>query len=453
MADKRKKRRRALASSVDELVEQAKDRHQRAFFGREPEGLAEARALYEQALRAAPEHPGALHFLGILLHQTGAWERALELIARAIAARPNDADMHNNLGNILKEQASPLAAAEAYRRAIELGQRGADAESNLGVVLGNAGNAEEALAAFERALAIDPQHANAHHNLGNALVRARRVEEAIAHFEAALAAAPHLSAARQALALALHNVGRIEEAIGALRAWGDRDPDDATAHHLLAAFSQANIPNRASDAFVRHSFDLLASTFDQHLRDLGYRAPELTLAALAAIVPNPMAAFDVLDAGCGTGLCGPLLKPYAQTLVGVDLSRGMLSKAQAVGSYDQLVEAEMTAFLRSHAASYDLILSADTFCYFGDLLELIGLSRVALRSGGLLVFTVERSSAAAGFQLHAHGRYSHSEAYVREAIESAGLRLASIEHAALRQECGAPVYGLVVAAVLSEELI
>ena len=27
---------------------------------------------------------------------------------------------------------------------------------------------------------------------------------------------------------------------------------------------------------------------------------------------------DVLDAGCGTGLCGPLLAPYARRLVGVD---------------------------------------------------------------------------------------------------------------------------------------
>ena len=37
-------------------------------------------------------------------------------------------------------------------------------------------------------------------------------------------------------------------------------------------------------------------------------------------------SLDVLDAGCGTGLCGPLVAPYARRLVGVDLSEAMLAR-------------------------------------------------------------------------------------------------------------------------------
>ena len=36
----------------------------------------------------------------------------------------------------------------------------------------------------------------------------------------------------------------------------------------------------------------------------------------------------ILDAGCGTGLCGPLLRPLAARLVGVDLSEKMVELAR-----------------------------------------------------------------------------------------------------------------------------
>lgn len=46
---------------------------------------------------------------------------------------------------------------------------------------------------------------------------------------------------------------------------------------------------------------------------------------------------DILDAGCGTGLCADVLRPYAKSLVGVDLSPQMLALAAKQQIYDQLV--------------------------------------------------------------------------------------------------------------------
>ena len=48
--------------------------------------LANAEALYRQVLATAPHHPDALHLLGVLLHQTGQSQAAVDLIRRAIAA-------------------------------------------------------------------------------------------------------------------------------------------------------------------------------------------------------------------------------------------------------------------------------------------------------------------------------------------------------------------------------
>jgi predicted TPR repeat methyltransferase len=431
--------------AIDEALALALQLHKSAFLAGSPSGLARARAVYEKIVEALPDHPDALHYLGVLMHQIGETDRSLDLIRRAIAASPGRPEMFNNLGNVLKERGHLLEAAAAYQTAIDLGDAGADAESNLGAALKAAGHLDDAIAAFRRALDRDPSHAGAHNNLGNALVRSRNGREAITHFEKAIEHAPTLWPARQSLALALYHEGRTEEAIGALRAWSALQPNDPTASHMLSAFSQLDVPRRAADGFVRATFDALATSFDEHLRDLGYCAPQLVATALAKALPAPAGRLDVLDAGCGTGLCGPLLRPYASRLTGVDISGGMLAKARSVGAYDELVAAELTAFLRSSAGAYDVIACADTLCYFGDLTEVASAAASALRVRGIFVFTVERSDEVAeGYRLHPHGRYSHGEMYVREALANVGLVVKSVENAVLRLERGAPVAGLVV---------
>ena len=91
---------------------------------------------------------------------------------------------------------------------------------------------------------------------------------------------------------------------------------------------------------------------------------------------------DVLDAGCGTGLCGPLLAPYARRLVGVDLSERMLDQARARDVYDELVKGELTEYLAASAGTFDAIVSADTLVYFGPLEAVAEAAERALRPGG-----------------------------------------------------------------------
>jgi predicted TPR repeat methyltransferase len=75
---------------------------------------------------------------------------------------------------------------------------------------------------------------------------------------------------------------------------------------------------------------------------------------------------------------------------------------------------------------------------------------MALRRGGRLVFTLEHAAredeVPAGYRIHPHGRYSHTEAYVRRTLAEAGFELVEIEKAHLRREGGRYVDGLLVAA-------
>ena len=162
----------------------------------------------------------------------------------------------------------------------------------------------------------------------------------------------------------------------------------------------------------------------------------------------PLGKLSILDAGCGTGLCGPLLRSKARRLVGVDLSSGMLAKARGRNVYDELHEGELGAFMRAHPAAYDVVISADTLVYFGALEEAMAGAHDALLPGGLLAFTVEAEPAGSAqkFRLQSHGRYTHAEVYVRACLAGAGFDVLQIEPGVLRKEAGADVRGLVVSA-------
>ena len=86
--------------------------------------------------------------------------------------------------------------------------------------------------------------------------------------------------------------------------------------------------------------------------------PSCSLPRCARTIGPPQPVYDILDAGCGTGLCGVLLKPLARSLTGVDLSASMLKKAKQRGIYDRLVEDEITRFLSEHVAAFDVVASA-----------------------------------------------------------------------------------------------
>jgi len=339
-------------------------------------------------------------------------------------------------------------AENCYRKVIELRPEHSDSHNNLGIVLKRQGRMRDAGAAFEQALSLDPDHARAHHNLGNLYRRAGHLPEAIRHFRAAIDAGLQTTDARQALVNALFSGGKSDEAIQVLDEWLQIEPDHPIARHVRASLLAETAPSRASDDYVRTIFDGMASSFDDHLGGLQYRAPELVVAALAASLGTGSCELAVLDAGCGTGLCGPLVKPLAAHLTGVDLSSGMLRNAGRTGVYDELFEGELTAFLQQHQAVFDAIISADTLCYFGDLVEVCEAAAGALKPDGRFVFTVERldRNDGDGYVLHYKGRYSHREQYVRDVVERAGFSLVSMDVETIRRESGSDVQGLVVCA-------
>ncbi|MDE2369198.1 MAG: tetratricopeptide repeat protein [Burkholderiales bacterium] len=425
-----------VAAAIDHL------RHER---------LDDAEPALHRILARWPEQPDALHFLGVLRHAQGRVDEAVDLIRRSLGVRADNAGAWNNLGNVLLLAQRADEAATAYARAVEFSggefNEAPSALNNLGVLYRKLDRLDDSERACRRALAFDPAFGDAWYNLSITLIRSGRVHDGLIAHGRAVAAWPEQLQSRQEVIRALLLLGENGRAAGLLREWLAADPGNPVAEHMLAASGgSAAAPARASDRYVQQVFDGFAASFDAKLEALHYRAPELVVQALADAVGAPAAALDIVDVGCGTGLCAQGLRPYARRLAGCDLSVGMLRRARARGLYDVLHQAELSYYLATQPAAWDAVVSADTLCYFGALDEALAAARRSLRAGGRLVFTVEAlaDGDAQPHRLQSNGRYAHERGYLERCLRDAGFERVRMRRETLRLEAGVAVPGWLV---------
>src|SRR5271166_3077041 len=63
--------------------------------------LPEADTLYRKILAMDPNHIGSLHNLGLILHGSGRYQEALDLLQKAIELSVHNAVAHNSIGTTL----------------------------------------------------------------------------------------------------------------------------------------------------------------------------------------------------------------------------------------------------------------------------------------------------------------------------------------------------------------
>jgi predicted TPR repeat methyltransferase len=231
-----------------------------------------------------------------------------------------------------------------------------------------------------------------------------------------------------------------------VRRWNEVDPEDPVARHLAASMGQRPPPARCEGEYIESFFDGFAPTYDDTLAELEYSAPQQLSELLGELAGGADASIDVIDAGCGTGLCGPRVRPLARSLVGIDLSTEMLERARSRDVYDELVHGDLVAGLAARESAADAVISADVLVYFGDLRPPFAAAARALRPGGWLLASVELGSDPERFVLAATGRYEHGEAYIRGCLAEAGLTPERAKSTRIRFDRGSAVSGLVFAA-------
>ena len=393
--------------------------------------------------RSAP-HEGQYH-LGVALHHLGQHERAVELLRACVAESGGRIDWANKLGNILTAQGRFAQAAEVFGQAVEKAPKNAQLWTNLGAARDRSGDFPGAEKAYQTAISLQP-HSQEAYQLLSALYAGRNMElEAVRAYCAGYIVAPRETTTPYLLGKAYYVLERFDEAAEVYRLWKEAEPNNPVPAHLFAACSRGDVPDRCSDDYVNVTFDEYAGHFESKLSHLDYCGPAL-LVRLMGLHFEAEATLNVLDAGCGTGLCAPILRPYAKILTGVDLSGSMLEIAEQRGLYESLHKAEIGSFLRN-GERYDLIACMDTLIYFGAIEDIFGKFAASLQPGGWLIFTSEICAENnRTFQLNPSGRYSHSVSYLRKAMEENGFDCLVLEHETLRTELQRPVLGVIALA-------
>lgn len=230
----------APGTDVEAILSAALERHQAG-------DLKAAQGLYRSVLQARPNHPDALHYMGLLAHQVGQDDVAVSMIQQAIAAGgatpviyfnlgeayralgrldqaganyrqslaldPEDAFAHFALANVLYDEGKLEDAITHYRGATGLAPDDAEAHNNLGNALMDAGEPDAAVASYQRAIDADPGYAEALVNIGNARMGAGEAGAAIESFRAAVAINPELAGAFVNLGNAYIGQGRDGDAL------------------------------------------------------------------------------------------------------------------------------------------------------------------------------------------------------------------------------------------------
>ncbi len=369
---------------------------------------ADAVRHYEQAARLNPD-PKTLFNLAHCLYAADQVEAARRLYHELLDKDPHNPLVHNNLGR-LYERLGQLENAERHlRRAVELQPGRAVPHCNLGRVLYGRGDYAAARDEYDRAIAADPDYFEGHFGRGQALCELGEPGEAISAFRKALECKPDLNEARYYIA-----------------SLGGEDSDEADRHDYVAGL-----------------FDQYADKFDNELvNKLKYSTPEHLYNTVCAALGTDVRDRDILDLGCGTGLCAPLFRPHARHLAGVDLSSRMIDKARERNLYDDLAVADVTAFMRDRPQGYDLVLAADVFVYIGELADTFAASWSALRPGGYFAFSTE-TCPGEGYRIRGSGRHAHSQHYIQALAASSGFTAIDHSDCDLRLEYGKPVAGTV----------
>lgn len=438
--------RRALAKSRDpQNLAQIAELHKRG--GR----VGKAEETYRAAIALDSRCYEAHNNLGNILQQTGRTAEATRHFALAFQVNPKDPIVAFNLAVGLSAQHQFRHAVTVFREAIALNPSYADAHSALAYTLTQLAEYDEAERHFMEALKIDPLHFGARVNLGLALIDQGKVVEAFEQAQILSRAETATGFPHKSFGILLARAGCPDGAKLCFENHLAGHPGERDEIAMLLASVGGALPSRATDQQIAQIYSARAHGWDNGAAGTtGYQGHRLVAAALVHL--NAHRAETVVDAGCGTGLVGELLRADARHLVGVDMSEPMLAQARLKNVYDELHQGDLSAYLNGHPQSCDVIVSAATLIHFGDLDPVFEAAARCLRANGLFVFTAfpnddDADAVAIGTLngLAQGGCFRHGENYIRGMAAKHGFEVELLRREAHEYARQAPITGLVVA--------
>jgi predicted TPR repeat methyltransferase len=367
---------------------------------------AEAILHLQKLLEHVPDHFAARFHIGCAHMQQEQYDQAIQTFLTIETTYPHHIETQINLATCYLKQGLFNKAKTHYLKAVELNPEDTQSLFNLGYLNMQQGNLDAAIQYYQRTVKLTPNSFAAQNNLAAAFLAKPHLGLALQHF-------------REALRL---------------------QPNNQSIAYNIQALEQNQPLLTAPPDYVQSLFDAYADHYESHLlQALDYHVPDLLENALSKFTSKSQ-SLDTLDLGCGTGLCGIKVKPYAKSLIGVDLSPNMLAVAAQKQIYNELITKDLSIFLGEKTKQFDLIIAADVLVYMGDFSMLFKLVYEALRPQGLFAFNTEICENAP-FKMNQSGRFSHSKTYIDVEAMKNNFRIAQYQTVITRQQNNEPVYG------------
>lgn len=364
-----------------------------------------------------PDNEMAIFQIAKLHYETANYTESETYYQKLLSSNENNATVLNNIGRLYEETGDNDKAIDYFQRAIEKDNKIALLYRNLGKVLLKKKELVNAEKVFKQSLDIEP-HPESYFNLGKILAENDNLDSAQKYFEKALDM--DIPA----------DVEKPEEFQLAVK-------------YFLSSINDPENFNQDKKSFVADLFDGYADKFDSHLVDkLEYKTPELIRIIFEKYQTSKTE--NIIDLGCGTGLCAHFLKPYTDNLIGIDLSQKMIDKADELKLYNQLIVGEITEEINNLDVALGTIVAADVFVYVGGLKDIFTACSKKMKPGTIFIFSTETTiDDTEDYKLYDSGRYKHSTDYLNKVSNETGFSVIQHEECTLRKERGIPVKGLI----------
>lgn len=408
-----------------------------------------------EILKKNPNNETMLMNMGNILFVEKKYQEALLYYQRAEQINPNSYGLKINIGNVFLEQGQYEQALKYAKSALPLASHPFAALNLMGSALLGEEKYQEAILYFEQALKINNQDAWVYNYLSQCYQHTGQILQALKSGWQAIEKSGgeenhHINFGYMLYEMSLGN--NVDEIHSFAKIWLEKYGKNKIVEHMGKSILSKGDIKKASPEYVKNIFDIFASDFEQVLQDLEYKTPELIGEFLQEIYQHQKKKLKILDAGCGTGLCGKYLYPYAKiwSLDGVDLSKKMLAKAKEKKLYHRLICDDLVLYCQKKKQQYDLIVSADVFTYFGELDSLFYALSQALKKQGRIIFSFtanqENSSA---YLLHPSGRFKHQLSYVENMLKKYGFEIEKEKYCFLRKEGQEDVKGHIISALIT----
>jgi tetratricopeptide (TPR) repeat protein len=191
--------------------------------------IADAVREYRAFLQSEPNHPDALHNLGIIELQLGNAAEAESLLRKAVALVPQNAYALMHHGHALMRLEQADKAYERYEEALISAPDFLPAQIGRVAALVALRRSEEALASSQQLLAVAPESPELLLAHGNALAQLHRLSEALDSYDQALALSPRHLEVICSRGLVMLRQQRMDAALAAFRLARSINPDFAQA--------------------------------------------------------------------------------------------------------------------------------------------------------------------------------------------------------------------------------